>query len=211
MEICFQIQSKFLWLRSPYAYDTDYAYCVRSSGDFHNFNSVDISYGRKHLRSRVILTAHITCVRPVTSATTTTLSRIPTGVRRTVIIRMKRSMHLEFLPPEISMVEIGYSPLVPTGIYLIDYSKICMKIWLLRSPGTNGANYAWPVYPSGSVSLGTFTLVDDVSYGRKSPGTSSTVVTFCVRSFGDVVINDYHVNYSSYGFIRINLSIITEK
>ena len=31
------------------------------------------------------------------------------------IIRMKRSMHLEFLLLEISMVEIGYSPLVPTA------------------------------------------------------------------------------------------------
>ena len=38
--------------------------------------------------------------------------------------------------------------------------------FLRASPGTNGANYAWPVYPTGSVSLGTFTVVSDVSYGR---------------------------------------------
>ena len=42
---------------------------------------------------------------------------VPTGKNRRIeIIRMKRSMHLEFLLLEISMVEIGYSPLVPTAL-----------------------------------------------------------------------------------------------
>lgn len=42
--------------------------------------------------------------------------RIPTVLfRRTGTTQMKRSMHLEFLLLEISMVEIGYSPLVPTA------------------------------------------------------------------------------------------------
>ena len=44
----------------------------------------------------------------------------PTGKnRRTGIIQMKRLMHLEFLLLEISMVEIGYSPLVPTAFDII--------------------------------------------------------------------------------------------
>ena len=44
----------------------------------------------------------------------------PTGKnRRTGIIQMKRLMHLEFLLLEVSMVEIGYSPLVPTAFDII--------------------------------------------------------------------------------------------
>lgn len=45
----------------------------------------------------------------------------------------------------------------------------------------------------------TIVTMSSIPTDQNSPYTSSTVVTFCVRSFGDVVINDYHVNYSSYG------------
>lgn len=122
-------------------------------------------------------------------------------------------------------------------------------MWL-RSPGTNGAIYAWPVYPTGSVSLGTFTVVSDVSYGNISQFMDSddvvwtvwldggiygnrpmvdngsygyknrrtgfgTMVPYLVNPSGDVDVdygNDYrNIVYDSYGFIRINLSGITEK
>ena len=94
--------------------------------------------------------------------------------RRTGIIRMKRLMHLEFLLLEISTVEIGYSPLVPTAFDIIR-PKIPINYWWLRSPVTSTTIDALQVYPVGGVSSG------------------------------------YHVYNGSYGFIRINLSIITEK
>ena len=103
--------------------------------------------------------------------------RIPTVLfRRTGIIRMKRSMHLEFLLLEISMVEIGYSPLVPTafGRNILPNS---FKKWWLRSPYTSLNAFAWVVASSGIVGSYSHGGVGYYSYGRNADRrTRSTAV-----------------------------------
>ena len=92
--------------------------------------------------------------------------RIPTVLfRRTGIIQMKRSMHLEFLLLEISMVEIGYSPLVPTA-FDRNIFPISFKKWWLRSPIMDDDYSAWRVDPSGSVYDISYNYYVSNSYGR---------------------------------------------
>ena len=59
------------------------------------------------------------------------------------------------------------------GVYYNSYGR--------ESPGTNGANYAWPVYPIGSVSLGTFTDVNNSSYGCEDRRTRTSPTTVALR------------------------------
>ena len=109
------------------------------------------------------------------------------------------------------------------GIWQEYTSKFIQKYWWLRSPSTDVFDYdAWLVLPSGYVSYTVNYFVYD-SYGRRSPGKNfydtlgSPNVASSVDSSGDVsslIVIDLpfgNVSLSSYGFIRINLSIITEK
>lgn len=101
----------------------------------------------------------------------------------------------------------------PKGILGI-FSNVYNFSYGRDTPATNGANYAWPVYPTGSVSLGTFTVVNDVSYGWKiaeQNHTNETINAFRISSSGDIDGRNWIFTTGSYGFIRINLSIITEK
>ena len=61
------------------------------------------------------------------------------------------------------MVEIGYSSLVPTGIWQKYASKFFQKYWWLRSPVTSFGG-AWVVSPSGGVDLYDYGVWG--SYGR---------------------------------------------
>lgn len=95
------------------------------------------------------------------------------------------------------------------GIWQKYTSKFFQNYWWLRSPYTYVDNLAWDVTSSGVVS-GDFNGNVYFSYGRESPnmGTSYDSSMWHVRSDGGVY-DDHVIN--SYGFIRINLSIITEK
>lgn len=82
-----------------------------------------------------------------------------------------------------------------------------------KSPFTDGTGSAWQVYPSGGVDVG----YNGVSYSYgKSPvinwiGSDDWVDNaHYIYLDGDVIGGDTNID-DSYGFIRINLSIITEK
>ena len=103
--------------------------------------------------------------------------RIPTVLfRRTGIIQMKRSMYLEFLLLEISMVEIGYSPLVPTAFGRNILPNSFKKQWL-RSPITDDYYGAWRVDPSGSVYDISYNYYVSNSYGRTSSRRARVILS----------------------------------
>ena len=83
------------------------------------------------------------------------------------------------------MVEIGYSSLVPTGIWQKYASKFFQKYWWLRSPVTSFGYGAWYVRSDGDVISGGFVTG---SYGRRPafvlPGT------LYVDDTGNVVTNE---------------------
>ena len=63
------------------------------------------------------------------------------------------------------MVEIGYSPLVPT-VFDGNMLQIHSKYWWLRSPITNWNGIAFCVIPSGGFDDNIVDYVDSRSYGR---------------------------------------------
>ena len=142
MDICStgysKIRIKYWWLRSPGTAWDDYAYYVWPSGfvDFDDGYYVYHSYGRIHSPFRGN-SYSAWDVRPSGDVgndydfVSYSYGRVNC---RTVIIRMKRSMHLEFHLPEISMVEIGYSLLVPTVFDMIR-PKIPIKLLVVKIAG----------------------------------------------------------------------------
>lgn len=128
--------------------------------------------------------------RMVTSAATTITATVPTEDRRS---RTTATLRGSCGRP-VTSTAMTVSTAVPTGAFI--------------SPGTND-DYTWRVHPSGDV--GNYYDYFYYSYGRESPYTVIIInySACCVGSVGDLVGGD--VNDCSYGFIRINLSIITEK
>lgn len=80
------------------------------------------------------------------------------------------------------------------------------------SPVTMVSYIAWRAFPSGIVYYGDNVSVG-FSYGRSpnSHHTNETINAFRISSSGDIDGRNWIFTTGSYGFIRINLSIITEK
>ena len=72
----------------------------------------------------------------------------------------------------------------------------------------------WTVWLDGGI-YGNRPMVDNGSYGRvispNSNHTNETINAFRISSSGDIDGRNWIFTTGSYGFIRINLSIITEK
>ena len=83
----------------------------------------------------------------------------------------------------------------------LNYFKFHQIYWWLRSPNTGWDDSACLVYPSGDTTTDTGSVgVGSHSYGRDTPVTELTDISWHIYPGGNIVSNDMWDMLDSYGF-----------